>query len=84
MWDGAWARSWPSINTDARFRVGDNKINLFIYYEVDGDTSKHHLDVSNYSRPGERVSAPRACSVTVQCTGLYYCIDCFLGRRFNL
>ena len=47
MWDGAWARSWPSINTDARFRVGDHKINFFICYEVDGDTSKHHLSASN-------------------------------------
>ena len=36
--------SWiVAVNTrDARFRVGDNKINFFIYYEVDGDTSKHH------------------------------------------
>ena len=55
MWDGAWARSWPSINTDARFRVGDHKINFFICYEVDGDTSKHHLDVSNYGQENEWV-----------------------------
>ena len=40
--------SWiVAVNTDARFRVGDNKINFFIYYEVDGDTSKHHLSASN-------------------------------------
>ena len=41
-----WARScFVAVNTDARFRVGDNKINFFIYYEVDGEihTSKHHL-----------------------------------------
>ena len=39
-----------AVNTDARFRVGDNKINFFIYYEVDDDTSKHHLSASNYGR----------------------------------
>ena len=40
--------SWiVAVNTDARLRVGDNKINFFIYYEVDGDTSKHHLSASN-------------------------------------
>ena len=33
-------------------RGGDNKINFFIYYEVDGDTStKHHLSASNYGPP---------------------------------
>ena len=33
--------------------VGDNKINFFIYYEVDGDTSKHHLSASNYGPENE-------------------------------
>ena len=50
-------------NTDARHRVGDNKINFFIYYEVDGDTSKHHLSASNYGP--ENVGAPHPCSVTI-------------------
>ena len=36
-----------------RHRVGDNKINFFIYYEVDGDTSKHHLSASNYGPESE-------------------------------
>ena len=36
-------------------RVGDNKINFFIYYEVDGDTSKHHLSASNYGPENEWV-----------------------------
>ena len=44
-----------AVNTDARFRVGDNKINFFIYYKVDGNTSKHHLDVSNYGQENEWV-----------------------------
>ena len=44
-----------AVNTDARFRVGDNKINFFIYYEVDDDTSKHHLSASNYGRENEWV-----------------------------
>ena len=58
-----WARScFVAVNTDARFRVGDNKINFFIYYEVDGDTSKHHLSASNYGP--ENVGAPHPCSVT--------------------
>ena len=26
-----------------------------VYYEVDGDTSKHHLDVSNYGQENEWV-----------------------------
>ena len=34
---------------------GDNKINFFIYYEVDGDTSKHHLSASNYGPESEWV-----------------------------
>ena len=29
--------------------------NFFIYYEVDGDTSKHHLDVSSYGQENEWV-----------------------------
>ena len=38
--------------------VMDNKINFFIYYEVDGDTSKHHLRARatiyiGYIRPRE-------------------------------
>jgi hypothetical protein len=49
--------------------VGDNKINFFIYYEVDGDTSKHHLSASNYGRenewvllvPGRRAARVRFC-----------------------
>ena len=44
-----------AVNTDARCRVGDNKINFFIYYEVDGDTSKHHLSASNYGPESEWV-----------------------------
>ena len=44
-------------------RVGDNKINFFIYCEVDGDTSKHHLSASNYGP--ENVGAPHPCSVTI-------------------
>ena len=27
----------------------------YVYYEVDGDTSKHHLDVSNYGQENEWV-----------------------------
>ena len=54
-----------AVNTDARFRVGDNKINFFIYYEVDDDTSKHHLSASNYGR--ERVGAPRPSPSSVSC-----------------
>ena len=38
-----------------RCRVGDNKINFFIYYEVDGDTSKHHLSASIYGPESEWV-----------------------------
>ena len=38
-----------SVNTDARFKVKDvGKINFFIYYEVDADTSKHSLQSSTY------------------------------------
>ena len=41
---------------DPRCRVGDNKINFFIYYEVEGDTStKHHLSASNYGPENEWV-----------------------------
>ena len=36
-----------SANKDARFKVKDvGKINFFIYYEVDGDTSKHSLQLA--------------------------------------
>ena len=44
-----------AVNSDGRHRVGDNKINFFIYYEVDGDTSKHHLSASNYGPESEWV-----------------------------
>ena len=37
---------------DAR-QLSIAEINFFIYYEVDGDTSKHHLDVSNYGQENE-------------------------------
>ena len=40
--------------------VGDNKINFFIYYEVDGDTSKHHLSASNYGPENEWVLLSQA------------------------
>ena len=40
---------------DPRCRVGDNKINFFIYYEVDGDTSKHPLSASIYGPESEWV-----------------------------
>ena len=43
-------------------RVG--KVNFFIYYEVDGDTSKHCLQSSTYLRPGERVGPLRTRSVS--------------------
>ena len=45
--------SWIHV----RRKYGDNKINFFIYYEVevDGDTSKHHLDASNYGQENEWV-----------------------------
>ena len=36
-------------------RVGDNKVNFSIYYEVEGDTSKHHLSASNYGPENEWV-----------------------------
>jgi len=45
-----------STNTDgrARFKVKDvGKINFFIYYEVDEDTSKHSLQSSTYGRDQE-------------------------------
>ena len=44
------SRSWIHVG-----RVGDNKINFFIYYEVDGDTSKHHLSASIYGPESEWV-----------------------------
>ena len=48
-------------------RVGDNKVNFFIYYEVDGDTSKHHLSASNYGPENEWVLLTQIarCSVTI-------------------
>ena len=45
--------------------VGDNKINFFIYYEVDGDTSKHHLSASNYGPENEWVLLSQPGSVTI-------------------
>ena len=55
---------------DPRCRVGDNKINFFIYYEVDGDTSKHHLSASNYA------TAPRVsgCSSPMLSDHLRWCV----------
>ena len=36
-----------------------------IYYEVDGDTSKHHLSASNYGPESEWVLLTHPCSVTI-------------------
>ena len=41
------------------------KINFFIYYEVDGDTSKHSLQSTAPVRPGPSVGAPRTRSTQV-------------------
>ena len=46
--------------TIAKRRKYDNKINFFIYYEVDGDTSKHHLSASNYGPENEWVLLSQA------------------------
>ena len=45
------------VNTDARFKVTQDvgKIDFFIDYEVDGDTSKHSLQSSTYGRDQEWV-----------------------------
>ena len=45
----------PRGTTAKRRKYGDNKINFFIYYEVDDDTSKHYLSASNYGRENEWV-----------------------------
>jgi hypothetical protein len=52
------------VNTDARFKVKDvGKINVFIYCEADGDTSKHSLQSSRPApttgTKSEWVGAPR-------------------------
>ena len=40
-----------SANKDARFKVKDvSKISFFIYYEVDGDNSKHSLQLGAYGK----------------------------------
>ena len=48
-------RAMDPRGTIAKRRKYDNKINFFIYYEVDGDTSKHHLSASNYGPENEWV-----------------------------
>ena len=48
----------PRNTAAARIKVkvkDVGKINFFIYYEVDGDTSKHSLQSSTYGRDQEWV-----------------------------
>ena len=67
-----------AVNTDARFRGLWGQQDQLLHLLRGG---RRHLQAPprrDQLRPGERVGAPRACSVTVQCTGL--CVACFLGR----
>ena len=54
------------------------KINFFIYYEVDGDTSKHSLQSSTYFKvwPGPRVGVRFSHPLSIRDTGV--CLG-FLG-----
>ena len=40
-----------AVNTDGRFKVKDvGNINFFIFYHLDDDTSKHVLQIENYTK----------------------------------
>ena len=56
-------RTWRTIakrRKYGRFCWGQQAINFFIYYEVHGDTSKHHLSASNYGPENEWVLLSQA------------------------
>ena len=40
-----------AVNTDGRFKVKDvGNINFFIFYHLDDDSSKHVLQIENYTK----------------------------------
>ena len=54
---GGWARGTVSVrNHDKTKMVGKEVCNYFVLYPVDGDTSMHFLNVSEYAKNAKGVS----------------------------